>query len=143
MHISQILKSKTRGVTTARSDESIQEIASRLAQKKIGAIVIVGDGGQVDGIVSERDIIRLVAAHGAAALALPVSAGMTREVQTCGRDCTVDQIMEIMTKGRFRHLPVVEDGALVGIVSIGDVVKHHTAEVELEVNAMRGYLATG
>ena len=74
---------------------------------------------------------------------MPASAGMTAEVQTCTRDHSLDDIMEVMTRGRFRHCPVVEDGELIGIISIGDVVKYHTAEVELEVTAMRGYLATG
>jgi CBS domain-containing protein len=143
VNIGQILNSKTRGVATARPEDSIQDIAARLAQRKIGAVVIVGDNGKVAGIISERDIIRLVAEHGASALAMRASDGMTREVISCSRTSTLDEIMEAMTLGRFRHLPVIEDGALVGIVSIGDVVKHHTAEVELEVTAMRGYLATG
>jgi CBS domain-containing protein len=143
VNIGQILNSKTRGVATARPEDSIQDIAARLAQRKIGAVVIVGDNGKVAGIISERDIIRLVAEHGAGSLSMRASDGMTREVISCSRTSTLDEIMEAMTLGRFRHLPVIEDGALVGIVSIGDVVKHHTAEVELEVTAMRGYLATG
>jgi CBS domain-containing protein len=128
---------------TASPNDSIQEIALRLASRKIGAIVILGEGGKVAGIISERDIIRLVAEHGGAALAMPAKDGMTRDVISCTGVSTLDEIMETMTRGRFRHLPVIEDGALVGIISIGDVVKHHTAEVELEVTAMRGYLATG
>ena len=143
MVIGQILKSKGRGVTTARPDDSILEIALQLANRKIGAVVIIGEGGKVAGIISERDIIRLIAEHGADALTMPAKDGMTREVISCTRESTLDQIMETMTKGRFRHLPVIEDGALAGIISIGDVVKYHTAEVELEVTAMRGYLATG
>ncbi|HEY8128846.1 MAG TPA: CBS domain-containing protein [Hyphomicrobium sp.] len=143
MIIGQILKSKGRGVTTARPDDSILEIALQLANRKIGAVVIIGEGGKVAGIISERDIIRLIAEHGADALTMPAKDGMTREVISCTRESTLDQIMETMTKGRFRHLPVIEDGALAGIISIGDVVKYHTAEVELEVTAMRGYLATG
>lgn len=143
MNIAQILKTKPGGVSTARQEDTVHEVATRLAQRKIGAVVIVGEGGKITGILSERDIIRLIGAHGANALSMAAGEGMTREVKTCTRNCTVEQVMEVMTKGRFRHLPVVEDGALVGIVSIGDVVKHHTAEVELEVNAMRGYLATG
>lgn len=143
MNIGQILKTKSRGVATARSDDTIEAIAAMLSQRKIGAIVVVGEAGRVTGIISERDIIRMISEHGASALSMPASAGMTHEVKTCTRACTLDQIMEAMTKGRFRHLPVVEDGALIGIISIGDVVKYHTAEVELEVNAMRGYLATG
>lgn len=143
MNIGQILKTKARGVSTANPDVTIEEIALRLAQRKIGAIVIVGEGGKVVGILSERDIIRLIAEHGARALGMQAKEGMTREVVFCSRASTLDEIMEKMTAGRFRHLPVVEDGALLGIVSIGDVVKYHTAEVELEVSAMKGYLATG
>lgn len=141
--IGQILKTKPHGVSTARPDDSVQEIATRLAQRRIGAIVIVGDGGRVTGIISERDIIRLIAEHGTKALSMRANEGMTRDVVTCSRASTIDEVMTTMTVGRFRHLPVIEDGSLVGIVSIGDVVKHHTAEVELEVTAMRGYLATG
>lgn len=143
MNIGHILKTKARGVSTAHADDFIQEIANRLAQRKIGAVVIVGDNGKVVGIISERDIIRLLAEHGGKALAMRADEGMTRDVISCSRSSTLDEIMEAMTRGRFRHLPVIEDGSLVGIVSIGDVVKHHTAEVELEVTAMRGYLATG
>ena len=142
MIIGQILKTKGRGVMTASPDDTIHEITLRLASRKIGAIVIL-DAGKVAGIISERDIIRLVAEHGANALTMPARDGMTRDVVSCTRDCTIDEIMETMTKGRFRHIPVIEDGELVGIISIGDVVKHHTAEVELEVTAMRDYLATG
>lgn len=142
MIIGQILKSKGRSVMTAAPEDTVQEITLRLASRKIGAIVIL-EGSQVAGIISERDIIRLIAEHGAKALSMAARDGMTRDVVSCTRDCTIDEIMEKMTKGRFRHLPVIEDGALAGIISIGDVVKHHTAEVELEVTAMRDYLATG
>jgi CBS domain-containing protein len=141
--IANILKVKGRTVATARTTDTVQEIANRLAQRKIGAIVIVGDGGAVSGIISERDLIRVIAQHGAKALEMSVAGVMTKEVVCCTEQTSVDEIMELMTRGRFRHLPVVEDGSLVGIVSIGDVVKHHIAEVELEVSAMRGYFATG
>lgn len=143
LNIAHILKTKPRGVSTARQEDTIEEVATRLAQRKIGAVVIVGDGGAIAGIISERDIIRLIAAHGEKALGMKAGDGMTRDVKTCTRDCTVEMVMEVMTAGRFRHLPVIEEGALIGIVSIGDVVKHRTAEVEFEVNAMRDYLATG
>lgn len=143
MNIGQILKSKARGVETGRADDSIEHIASRLAERNIGVIIITSENGSVTGVISERDIIRLIAKNGAKALALKASDGMTREVVTCTRANTLDEIMEMMAAGRFRHLPVVEDGALVGIVSTSDIVKHHIAEVELEVTAMRGYLATG
>ncbi len=143
MNIGHILKVKGRSVSTARQVDNVQEIANRLSQRKIGAIVIIGDNGVVSGIISERDVIRVIAQHGTKALLMPVSEVMTRDVVSCTEATPVDEIMAMMTTGRFRHVPVIEDGALVGIISIGDVVKHHVAEVELEVSAMRGYLATG
>lgn len=143
MNIGQILKAKGRAVATARPDTTLLDIASKLSQKKIGAIVIVGDKGDVVGIVSERDIIRKLGERGPAVLNEPVSQTMTANVISCQETSTLDELMEIMTQGRFRHVPVIEDGALVGIVSIGDVVKNHIAEVEMEVTAMRGYFVTG
>jgi CBS domain-containing protein len=141
MNVGTILRQKGRAVTTAQPDVSLQEVANRLAAKRIGAIVVVGEGGEVCGIVSERDIVRALAAEGAAALAKPVAQSMTRQVVTCQETDTLDELMAMMTARRFRHLPVVTDGALVGIVSIGDVVKHHVAEVEMEATAMREYIA--
>ena len=143
MNISQILNAKGRAVSTARPDATLSEIIGKLAEKKIGAIVIVGDNGKVAGIVSERDIIRRLGVAGAAALDEPVSSAMTATVITCHESSTLEEMMEVMTQGRFRHVPVIEEGSLVGIVSIGDVVKHHVAEVEMEVTAMRDYFATG
>ncbi len=143
MNVIQILKAKGRAVTTARPDTTLLDISRKLAARKIGAIVIVGDGGRLEGIISERDVIRALAERGEAALKVSVSEVMTREVVSCQENTTLDELMELMTQGRFRHVPVLEGGALVGIVSIGDVVKHHIAEVEMEVSAMRGYLATG
>ena len=143
MNIGQILKAKGRAVATARPDTTLLEIADKLAQKRIGAIVIVGDKGEVVGIISERDIIRKLGERGPEVLTEPVAQGMTTAVVSCQETTTLDELMELMTQGRFRHVPVIEDGALVGIVSIGDVVKNHIAEVEMEVTAMRGYFVTG
>jgi CBS domain-containing protein len=143
MNIAQILKAKGRAVATVRPDATLFDIINRLTQKKIGAIVVVGDNGEVVGIVSERDIIRRLAERGEGALKEQVSQSMTSSVISCHETSTIDEIMELMTQGRFRHVPVIEDGALVGIVSIGDIVKNHIAEVEMEVTAMRGYFATG
>jgi CBS domain-containing protein len=143
MNVATILKAKGRSVTTARPDQSLSEVASKLSSRKIGAVVVVGENGSVAGIISERDVIRAIAERGAAALDMQVSRFMTHDVVTCSETSLVDEMMEMMTSGRFRHLPVVEDGALVGIVSIGDVVKNHVATVEMEVSAMRSYLATG
>lgn len=144
MNVAAILSSKGRAVTTARSDTALIDVSSKLAAKKIGCIVIMSDHGRIDGIMSERDVIRAIAEGGAAALQQQVGKFMTNNVKTCHEGATLEELMETMTQGRFRHLPVVDDsGALVGIISIGDVVKHHVAEVEMEVSAMRGYLATG
>ncbi len=143
MNVASILKLKGRAVSTARPDATLLDVAQKLGAKKIGAIVVVGDNGHVAGIISERDIIRVLAERGAEALAQNVSEVMTRNVISCQETSELDELMETMTKGRFRHLPVIEDGALVGIISIGDVVKYHVAEVEMEVSAMRSYLATG
>jgi CBS domain-containing protein len=143
MNVASILKLKGRAVSTARPDATLLDVAQKLGAKKIGAIVVVGDNGHVAGIISERDIIRVLAERGTDALALNVSEVMTRSVVSCQETSELDELMETMTKGRFRHMPVIEDGALVGIISIGDVVKYHVAEVEMEVSAMRSYLATG
>jgi CBS domain-containing protein len=143
MNIAQILKTKGRAVATARPEVTLLEIIGKLAQKKIGAIVIVGDSGEVVGILSERDIIRRLGERGPDALNEPASQTMTSSVVSCHETSTLDELMELMTKGRFRHVPVIEDGDLVGIVSIGDIVKHHIAEVEMEVTAMRDYFVTG
>jgi CBS domain-containing protein len=143
MNVATILKLKGRSVATAKPDNTLLEIASKLSAKRIGAIVVVGDNGHVDGIVSERDVIRAIAEGGAAALQRPVHEVMTANVVSCSESSALDELMELMTQGRFRHLPVMEDGSLVGIISIGDVVKNHVAEVELEASSMRSYLATG
>jgi CBS domain-containing protein len=111
-----------------------------LAAHRIGALLIRGAGGRLAGILSERDIVRALAEHGAGALALPVGQVMTREVETCGEDETVAGIMERMTAGKFRHMPVLSDGKLVGLISIGDVVKERVQEIEHESEAMRDYI---
>lgn len=143
MNVAAILKAKGRSVVTARPDATLEEISRTLGVRRIGAIVIVASSGQIEGIVSERDIIRVIGERGAPALSEPVARVMTRSVQTCDVADTLDELMSQMTTGRFRHLPVVEDGRLVGIVSIGDVVKHHIAEVEMEASALRGYIVAG
>lgn len=143
MNVAAILKAKGRTVATARPETPLAEITRRLAAKRIGAIVVVGLEGRVQGIISERDVIRAVAELGAVAIERPAADFMTRDVVTCSESDTIDQVMSTMTAGRFRHLPVVVDGALVGIVSIGDVVKHHIAEVEMEAIALKTYLVAG
>lgn len=140
MNVYSILRQKGRAVTTASPAATLLDVAARLAAKRIGAIVVVGSGGEVAGIISERDIIRALSEAGPDCLTRPVSETMTRRVVTCQETDTLDELMAMMTARRFRHLPVVTDGALVGIISIGDVVKHHVAEVEMEATAMRDYI---
>lgn len=143
MRVAAILKAKGRAVVTARPDATVTEVAAKLAARKIGALVVVGDGGAVSGIFSERDLVRIVADKGPSIMQQPVGNFMTKDVITCTEDATLEDLMEKMTRGHFRHLPVVENGALVGLVSIGDVVKYHLADITLEVTAMKNYLATG
>jgi CBS domain-containing protein len=140
MNVAAILRQKGRAVTTVSPSATLTEAANKLAAKRIGAVVVVGAHGEVVGIISERDIIRMLGMHSADCLAGPVSQVMTKQVVTCLETDTLDELMAMMTARRFRHLPVVTDGALVGIVSIGDVVKHHVAEVEMEATAMRDYI---
>ena len=142
MHVASILKVKGRAVETVRADAKLTAVASRLADKRIGAVVVTDRAGAIAGIVSERDIVHALAREGTACLDWPVSEIMTRDVLTCTEDDTLDQIMSSMTQRRCRHLPVVDGGKLTGIISIGDVVKHHIAEVEMEAMAMRDYIAT-
>jgi CBS domain-containing protein len=141
MNVATILRQKGRAVTTAGPSATLLEIAARLSAKRIGAIVVVGAEGEVAGIISERDIIRALAAHGPQSLTSSAEEVMTKQVVTCQETDTLDELMAMMTARRFRHLPVLTDGALVGIISIGDVVKHHVAEVEMEATAMRDYIA--
>lgn len=141
MHVTAILNDKGRAVECAAADNKVMDVVRRLSARRIGAVVVTAADGSIAGIISERDIIRVLGAHGTAALEWSVVDVMTRRVVTCREDDTVSDIMQVMTDGRFRHLPVVEDGRLVGIVSIGDVVKRHIAEVESDAVAMRDYIA--
>jgi CBS domain-containing protein len=143
MNVATILKFKGRDVLTARPDISLMEIAALLGSHRIGCIVIVDKDGKVAGIVSERDIVRVVGSEGPEALNEPVEACMTKTVVTCREADTIDRIMSEMTSHRFRHMPVVERGRLIGLVSIGDVVRMRIAEAEMEAAAMRQYIATG
>ena len=143
MKIGDVLKRKGSGVVTMRSDSSIDTVVRRMRLERIGAVIISPDGKSVNGILSERDILHALAEHGTALLALKAEDLMTREVVTCSREDTLQSVMVKMTQRRIRHLPVVEQGQLAGIVSIGDAVKSRLEEVELEANVLRdSYLAT-
>jgi len=143
MNIDGILKSKGYTVETIRPDSTVKQLVETLDACGIGALVVSADGTSVDGIVSERDVIRAIARNGAAVLDWPTSRIMMVDVVTVGRQDKVADIMEIMTDRRVRHLPVVENGKLAGIVSIGDAVKHRIEEAEFEARAMRDYIVAG
>jgi CBS domain-containing protein len=142
MTVKAILSRKGGDVVTIAPIAQLAEAVKLLAERRIGAIVITGPGERVAGILSERDIVRVLAERGPAVLDEQVGAIMTRNVVTCTSDETVTDIMERMTAHRFRHLPVVEQNRLIGIISIGDVVKRRVEEIEGESNALREYIAT-
>jgi CBS domain-containing protein len=142
MNVARILREKGREVLIAKPDLSLAEAAAQLAARGVGAVVVSDDATRVLGILSERDIVRAVSSRGAGALGDAVSRHMTTEVTTVGEDATIEDAMAMMTKGRFRHLPVVENGRLVGIVSIGDVVKRHVEAIDGERRVLREYIAS-
>jgi len=141
--VSAILKGKGSAVITAEPTENLLAISNLIAKHRIGAVIISEPGGTLLGILSERDIVNAVAASGARALDKPASEVMTRNLLTCEPGNSVDELMTIMTRSRVRHLPVVEQGRLVGIVSIGDVVKCKLDEASAEVGLLRDYVMAG
>jgi CBS domain-containing protein len=142
MIVRAILDTKGRDVTTITPDKTLGEATHLLVEQKIGALLVTGADRRVTGILSERDIVKAVSKEGAAALQATVASVMTREVVTCGTTDTMAELMGRMTAGRFRHMPVIENGKLAGIISIGDVVKHRLAEMEHESSALRNYIMT-
>ena len=142
MTVARILSGKGRSVVTVQPHRSLAEAARLLVERRIGALVVADAEQAVIGIISERDIVRAVAGHGGRALDDAVSRHMTAKVVTCAPSADLDEVMETMTEGRFRHVPILDDGHLVGIVSIGDVVKHRIAAVEAEHRALREYITT-
>ena len=137
--VAHILAGKGSDVVTIEPERTLADPARLLAEKRIGAVVVADADLPVRGIISERDIARAVAQRGAAGLDEPVSQHMVAKIFTCTRSCTVSEIMEIITDRRVRHVPVLEDGRLGGIISIGDIVKHRLAELEAEQRAMDEY----
>jgi CBS domain-containing protein len=142
MTVKAILEAKGGSVITIEPTASLEEAAKILAERRIGALVVTGPEQRVVGIVSERDIVAMLAARGCHALDVPLTAVMTRKVTTCSPTDTISTIMERMTAGKFRHVPVVEEGRLTGIISIGDVVKYRLQQMENEQNALRDYIQT-
>lgn len=141
MNVEQLLSGKGHDVISVQPHRTLAEAIRTLSEKRIGAVVVMGADGALVGILSERDIIRALGELGANALESAVSRSMTSKVVTCRPQTSVDELMEIMTTGRFRHVPVVENGRVTGLVSIGDVVKHRVAAIEAESKAMRDYIA--
>jgi len=140
--VNDILSQKGDHVLTIEPTATLAEAVQILAQRRIGALLVTGADHRIVGIISERDIVRSLDEKGTAVLGVPVAEVMTRKVVTCGRNETIAEIMERMTGGKFRHVPVVEHGRLAGIVSIGDVVKARLSELENEQDALREYIRT-
>ncbi|WP_418593917.1 CBS domain-containing protein [Ponticoccus sp. (in: a-proteobacteria)] len=141
MQVQQILKSKgTDGVHTVKPGTLVADAAQILAEKRIGTVVISSDGSTAEGILSERDIVRVLATVGAGCLSDKVDDYMTRELVTCTRAELADAILAKMTEGRFRHMPVVEDGRMIGLITLGDVVKARLSELAMEKDALEGMI---
>lgn len=141
MTVAMILNEKGRDVVTAKATDTVGDICKTLSEKRIGAILITNAAGAIEGIVSERDVVRVIGKDGPSALEQSVDSVMTHAVVTCADTDTVNSVMARMSAGRFRHMPVVSGGKLVGLVSIGDIVKHRIAQIEREAAQMRDYIA--
>lgn len=142
MRIADVLRNKGAAVTTIHPDATVTELVAGLAEHNIGAMVVVGPDGVV-GVASERDVVRQLQVHGASMLARPVSAIMTQVVASCTKADTVDDVSVLMTEHRVRHVPVLDDGRLAGIVSIGDIVKSRMEELQAEHAQLRSYITQG
>ena len=142
MIVKSILAAKGSNVISIEPTAALETSVATLAQHRIGALLVLGPDRRMIGILSERDIVRVLAERGAGVLAQPLSQVMTRKVVTCSQSDTVGVLMERMTTGKFRHLPVVEQEQVIGIISIGDVVKHRLREIEQESAALRDYIQT-
>ncbi len=141
MLVSQVIREKGDIVFTISPDETLSEAAALLHQRQVGSAVVLGAGGAVVGLISERDVVRQLALEGAGALEQPVSAAMTADVVVAAPDEKVDELLARMTDRRVRHLPVMQGGRLVGLVSIGDLVKRKMAETEAEARDLKAYIA--
>ncbi|NLR96147.1 CBS domain-containing protein [Rhizobium sp. P38BS-XIX] len=139
--VKAILEAKGRDVVTTGGNTTVAEAAKILNENRIGAIVVVGPGGKISGIFTERDVVNAVAKQGNECLDKPIASMMTSKVHRCKEDTTTDELMETMTTRRFRHVPVEEKGKLSGIISIGDVVKWRIREIELEAEQIKAYIA--
>ena len=140
MHVATILRDKGSEVVTTTPERTIADTAKLLDEHKIGAVIVLDGDGAAAGVLSERDIVRGVARHGERALSMQVRELMTSDVVVCKPEDTVQEVMALMTVRRIRHVPVVQDGRLSGIISIGDVVKHRLGEIEMEAESLRAYV---
>jgi len=143
MTVASILKQKPDRLISVPETASVADVAAMLMRENIGAVPVLDSKGEMIGIFSERDIVRQIAKEGAAVLNRAVSALMTRNVICCAPEDTVESTMVLMTTRRFRHLPVRRDGRIIGMISIGDVVKRRVEDAEREVESLRDYIATG
>jgi CBS domain-containing protein len=143
MFVSDILSQKGGLVFTVPPSTTVAQIAQQLSARRIGSVLVMATPGSIAGIVSERDLVRAIARHGASALELQARQVMTREVVSCHPDDSIDHVMELMTSGRFRHLPVLDRDELIGLISIGDVVKARLEETRHETEALRAYIVAG
>jgi CBS domain-containing protein len=143
MFVSDILLQKGGLVFTVTPGTSVAQVSQQLSVRRVGSVLVLDGEGAVTGIVSERDLVRALASHGAKAMELEARQVMTRDVITCDPDDSIDQVMQTMTRGRFRHLPVVRHGELLGLVSIGDVVKARLEETKHETEALKAYIVAG
>ncbi len=143
MTVAKILKDKGATVHTILSDVTVEDATRQMRELRVGALVATTEGEEIAGVFSERDLVRAITTDGQSALGRPISAYMTRGVVTCTLSDTIDHVMELMTDRRIRHLPIVEQGKLCGIVSIGDVVKVRMAETEFEAQVLKEYIAAG
>ncbi len=142
MNVKAILAAKGGDIFSIEPTADLAAAAKLLSTHRIGAIIIRGAGGRLAGVLSERDIVRAVSEHGIDALSISVGQMMTRNVMTCGESDSIADLMERMTSGKFRHMPVLRDGQLIGVVSIGDVVKQRVEEIERDTDALRDYIRT-
>ena len=143
MFVSDILSQKGNAIFTVAPATSVAEVSQQLSARRIGSVLVLDVDGTVAGIVSERDLVRALSRHGAKALELEARQVMTRDVVTCDPDDSIDRVMQTMTEGRFRHIPVVRRGELLGLVSIGDVVKARLEETQHETEALKAYIVAG
>jgi CBS domain-containing protein len=140
MRISDLLRRKGDFVVSIKPDQSVTDLLDLLSEHGVGALIVSADGEKLDGIVSERDVVRKLQKYGSDLLLAPVSDIMTAQVRTCPPEMDLDDLMRVMTDGRFRHVPVTDAGRLIGIVSIGDVVKHRIDELQSERDQLTAYI---